>query len=133
MVQKTKNKKIYNILKILTITAIILILLIMLLNKFALKEKNSKLKTELSKDTILVNNEILSEEHIYSFELENRYNETKECWVTIKIAIGSKITPFKNQYIGYIKPNQSVPISMSLDGLPHGKAFIAAVPDCKDI
>ncbi|MEA3515393.1 MAG: hypothetical protein U9R34_07985, partial [Nanoarchaeota archaeon] len=115
---KSKNRKIDFAIIILLIIIIMLILWIISLNQDTHKSRAIKDYTELPKNRMTIKNETLEGDHLYSFDLHNTYDITKECSVTAIITVGPEIVSSKDQYVGKIKPGKSAPVSINLDELP---------------
>ena len=130
---KRKNRKVYLEGVILLIIIIVLILWIISLNQDNPDEIVINNFEGLLKDRMIIKNETLDGNHLYSFDLHNTYDITKECSVTATITVGSEIVSFKDQYVGKIKPGKSASVSINLDALPQGRCLIQAVPQCKSV
>jgi len=117
----------------LLIIIIVLILWIISLNQDSHKEIAINDYIELPKNRMIIKNETLGEDHLYSFDLHNTYDITKECSVTAIITVGPEIVSSKDQYVGKIKPGKSASASINIGALPQGKCLIQAVPQCKSV
>ena len=130
---KRKNREVYLAGIILMIVIIVLILWIISLNQDTHKAIAINDYTELPKNRMIIKNETLGEDHLYSFDLHNTYNITKECSVTATITVGSEIVSSRDQYVGKIKPGKSASVSINLGELPQDRCLIQAVPQCNGI
>lgn len=135
MAKKTKNKnrKIDFTIIFLLIINIVLILWLISLNQDTHNAIAIKDYTRLLKDRMIITNEKMGDDHLYSFELQNTYDITKECLINATITIGSEMVSFKNQYVGKIKPGKSAQVSIYLGELPQGRCRIRAVPQCESV
>ncbi|MCK5025024.1 MAG: hypothetical protein KAS15_00425 [Nanoarchaeota archaeon] len=130
---KNKNKTVYFAGIILLIIIIVLILWIISLNQETNNEMAINDYTELPKNSMIIKNEKLGENHLYSFDLYNTYDITKDCSVTATITVGSEILFSKNQSVGKVEAGNSIPISINIGELPQDRCMIQAVPQCKSV
>ena len=82
-------------------------------------------------NAILIQNEKLIGESLYSFELLNTGDIDKECWATLEVSAKGNIINRITKYGGVVKSGEYVTLEIKIDNLPDGLTHLNVIPNCE--
>ncbi len=81
--------------------------------------------------TILVQNEKITGDSLYSFDLLNIGDSDKECWVILEVTSDGELIETKKEYRGIVKSGKTISSSIKINKMPAGLSRLEIIPDCK--